>query len=60
MSLSDKVAVATVLSIGLSPYAAFFAMVVDDRFRKPFLKYATRVAFRMARRIHKASKAAGN
>ena len=31
-----------------------------DTLRRRFLKAATRAAFRAARRIHKASKAAGN
>jgi len=60
MTLSDKAAVVVTLATGLWPYAVMLGIAVDERFRKPFLKAATRVAFRMARRIHKASKAAGN
>ena len=60
MTPSEQVAVATVLASGLWPYPVAIALEVDRVYRKPFLKAATRVAFRMARRIHKMSKAAGN
>lgn len=60
MTTSDKLAVATVLATGLWPYPLGLALYLDAEYRRPFLKAATRAAFRFARKLHKASVRAGN
>lgn len=60
MTVSDKLAVATVLATGLWPYPLALALHLDAEYRRPFLKAATRYAFRFARKLHKLSVKAGN
>ena len=60
MTPSDKLALATVAACGLWPYPVALALHLDAEYRRPFLKAATRYAFRFARKLHKLSVKAGN
>lgn len=53
-------AIATVAAGGLWPYPLAVALYLHDEYKRPFLKAATRAAFRFARKLHKLSVKAGN
>ena len=59
MSLSTTVACATVLSIGVGPWAIIIIGAAPE-IKQRALKEATRTAFRFARKLHKLSVKAGN